>query len=331
LPKTKKCESEPFKDNEIEIIKKLRGERMDETEFIWMNGEFVKWEDAKVHVLTHTLHYGTGVFEGIRCYETDLGPGVFRLTEHIERLMNSAKLIGMKDVPFTGEQIVEATKELIKKTNLKAGYIRPIIYYGYGKMGLDTKGAIIDVSISTWPWGAYLGEEGMANGIRVVTSPYLRHDNKSIPSHAKATGGYVTSMMAKMDALNRGYDEALMKNANGFVAEGSGENIFIAKEGKLITPRVDYVLPGITRDSLIELAKDEGIKTTEADLTLEDIYSADELFMCGTAAELTPIREVDDKAIGTGKPGPITQKLQELYKNATHGKNEKWKDWIELV
>ena len=304
---------------------------MNETEFIWMNGQFVKWEDAKVHVLTHSLHYGTGVFEGVRCYKTDSGPGIFRLTDHIDRLLNSAKMIGMKDIPFSGEQIIDATKELIRKTKLETGYVRPIIYYGYGKMGLDTVGAKIDVSIAAWPWGAYLGEEGIANGIRVITSPYLRHDNNSINSHTKTTGGYVTSMMAKMDALNRGYDEALMKNANGFVAEGSGENLFIVKEGKLITPNIEYVLPGITRDSIIKLAKDEGIETSEADLTLEDIYAADELFMCGTAAEMTPIREVDDKQIGSGKPGPITQKLQALYKDATHRKNEKWKEWVELV
>lgn len=304
---------------------------METTEFIWLNGEFVKWDDAKVHVLTHTMHYGTGVFEGIRLYETQSGPGIYRLTEHMERLINSAKIIGMENLPFTAEQLTQAAKELVKKNNIKSGYIRPIFYYGYGKMGLDTKGAHIECAIAVWPWGAYLGEEGIANGIRCVSSPYLRHHNNSIPSHAKATGGYVTSMMAKMDAIKKGYEEAIMKNANGFVAEGTGENLFLVKEGNLITPKVEYVLPGITRDSIIQLAKNEGIETVEKDLSTEDVYSADECFLCGTAAEITPVRELDDKTIGTGKPGPITQKIQGLYKEVTHRRIEKWNNWSELV
>jgi branched-chain amino acid aminotransferase len=304
---------------------------METTDFIWMNGKFVKWADANIHILTHTLHYGTGVFEGIRCYETNLGPGIFRLKDHMNRLINSAKIIGMNNIPFTSEELVTATKNLIKKNNIKSCYIRPLIYYGYGKMGLDTKGANIEVIIAVWPWGAYLGEDGIENGIKCVSSPYLRHHNNSIPSHAKATGGYVTSMMAKMDAIKKGYDEAIMKNANGFVAEGTGENLFIVKAGKLITPRIEYVLPGITRDSIILLAKEQGILTEEKDLSTQDIYLADECFLCGTAAEITPVRELDKKLIGNGKPGEITKKIQELYKKMTHNEIKNSKDWIEFI
>jgi len=304
---------------------------LETTEFIWMNGKFVKWEEAKVHILTHTMHYGTGVFEGIRCYETDSGPGIFRLTDHMNRLINSAKIIGMENLPYTSNELINATKELIKMNKIKACYIRPVLYYGYGKMGLDTKGAVLEATIAVWPWGAYLGEEGIQNGIRCVSSPYLRHHNNSIPSHAKATGGYVTSMMAKMDALKRGYDEAIMKNANGFVAEGTGENLFLVKEGKLITPKVEYVLPGITRDSIIELGKTIGVETIERDLTTDDVYSAEECFLCGTAAEITPVRELDGKIIGSGKPGEITKKIQSLYQEVTRRKLKNYEKWVELV
>ncbi|VVB75652.1 Amino-transferase class IV [uncultured archaeon] len=303
---------------------------MNETDFIWVNGKMVKWQDATTHVLTHSLHYGSGVFEGIRCYETSKGPAVFRLKEHIKRFFESAKLISIK-VPYTQEQIIETVKEIVKVNKLKECYIRPITYYGYGKMGLDTKGAKVDVVVAAWPWGAYLGEDGLKNGIRAKISSYRRPHPKSVPIHAKTTGVYVNSTLAKMEALGEGFEEAVMLDYKGNVAECSGENIFIVKNGVLITPPLDLCLAGITRDSVIELAKKRGINVIEKAFQKEELLAADECFITGTAAEITPVREIDNTKIGTGTAGKITAMIQEEYKKVIHGNNKDYLKWLELI
>ncbi len=303
---------------------------MNETDFIWVNGKMIKWQDATTHVLTHSLHYGSGVFEGIRCYDTNNGPAVFRLKEHIKRFFASAELIYLK-IPFTEEQILEAVKEIVRKNKLKECYIRPIAYYGYGKMGLDTTGAKVDVVVAAWPWGAYLGEEGLEKGIRAKISSYCRPHPKSVPIHAKVTGVYVNSTLAKMEALRTGFEEAVMLDYEGNVAECSGENIFIIKEGVLITPPLDLCLAGITRDSIITIARKKGIKVVEQVITRDDLLSAEECFITGTAAELTPVREIDNKKIGTGTAGKITAQIQEEYKKIIHGTSAKFLNWLEFV
>jgi len=299
------------------------------TEKIWMNGELIPWEDAKVHVLTHTLHYGTGVFEGVRAYETARGPAVFRLTDHIERLFASAKIF-MIDIPFTVQEIVEATKETVKVNGLPSCYIRPIVYLGYGEMGLNPMPCVVNVSIAVWPWGAYLGDEGMQHGVRMKISSWRRHDPNIIPPAAKGTGQYINSQLAKVEAIKAGYDEAIMLNPQGFVAEASGENIFIARDGDLITPPLSAgALVGITRDSVIRIARDLGVNVHEADLMRTDLYTADEVFVCGTAAEITPVREIDDRVVG--EPGPLTKKIQEVFHAAVRGEVERYADWLEYV
>jgi len=299
---------------------------MDETEFIWMDGKLVKWKDAKIHVLTHTLHYGLGVFEGIRFYKTDKGPAVFRLKEHIQRLFNGAKVCFM-DVPFSEEQIVDAVKETIIKNKIDAGYIRPIFFYGYGKMGLDPKGSPVNASIAVWPWGSYLGEDA----VKVKTSSFIRIHPKSSHVDAKICGHYVNSIFASVEAKKAGYEEALLLDHTGGVSEGPGENFFCVKDGKIYTPPKGNILPGITRDSIMKIAKDEGIAIVEKELSLDDLKEGDELFFTGTAAEVTAISSLDDKKIGDGKIGPIISKLKDIYMGAVIGKNKKYESWLSYV
>ncbi len=300
-----------------------------EVKKIWMNGKMVDWHDAKIHVLTHALHYGSGVFEGIRAYKTADGPAVFRLTDHMERLHRSAKIYYM-DIPYSTEELVEATKELVRVNELDGCYIRPIVYRGYGEMGLNPLNAEIDVSIACWPWGAYLGEEGIKHGIRAKVSSYRRIDVNVLPPAAKASGNYINSILAKVEIIHAGYDEAVLLNTYGFVTDGSGENIFMVKDGVLYTPPTHAgALEGITRDSVITIANDLDYPVIEDNIVRSDLYLADEAFYTGTAAEVVPIREVDDRVIGD--PGPITKAIQEVFFDAIVGKREEYKDWCELV
>ena len=298
---------------------------------IWMDGELVDWADAKIHVLTHTLHYGTGVFEGIRAYETATGAGVFRLTDHMKRLAQSAHIL-MMDLPYSVEELVAATIETVRANDLKACYIRPLVYLGYGEMGLNPLPAPVNVSISMWPWGTYLGDEGMRNGIKAMVSSWQRHSANSIPPVAKATGSYINSSLAKVQALKAGYDEAIILNPDGKVAEGTGENLFVVKGGAIITPpSSDGALEGITKDTVLTIARDNNIEVREASLVRSDLYLADEVFCSGTAAEVVPIASVDDRNVGTGKPGPITQMIQDEYQKAVTGRTDRYKHWVELV
>lgn len=299
---------------------------MEETEFIWMDGKFVKWKEAKIHIITHTLHYGAGAFEGIRCYETDKGTAIFRLKEHIDRLYYSASTLDM-DVPFTKEEFTKAVKETVKKNNLKSGYIRPLIIYGYGKMGVNPEGSPVNCSIAVWPWGRYLEAEVA----KVKTSKYVRTHPKSTHPGAKICGNYANSILASIETKKAGYDEALLLDYKGNVAEGPGENFYIVKNGKIITPQLGNILPGITRASIIQLAKDLGIKVEEKILKLKEVYGADEAFFTGTAAEVTAIGSIDDKKIGNGKPGPITLKIKDDYMDIVHGKNEKYIGWLTYI
>lgn len=296
---------------------------------IWLNGEFVDWDKAQVHVLTHALHYGSGVFEGIRAYETPRGTAVFRLTEHIKRLHDSAKVY-MMPVPYSVEELVKTTKELISINGLKSCYIRPIVYRGYGEMGLNPLNAPVDVAIAMWSWGAYLGDDGLKNGIRAMISSFRRIDPNSLPPAAKATGQYINSILAKLEAIYSNYEEAIMLDSRGFVSEGTGENIFVVKNGIIHTPSTaSSILEGITRDTVIELARDMGYEVVERDLVRSDLFLADEIFVTGTAAEITPIREVDKREIG--KPGPVTVALQEKFFAVVKGEDEKYAHWLEYV
>jgi len=301
------------------------------TKFIWMDGKLVPWKKANVHVLTHTLHYGLGVFEGIRCYRTAKGPAVFRLKDHMKRLENSAKLVGMK-LPYSIEELIKATKKTIKVNKIEECYIRPIAFYGYGVMGLNPKGAPVNMAIAVWSWGTYLGEEGLERGIKAKISRWLRIDPRILPPQSKLVANYANSILAKLDAVNSGYDEAILLNTKGFVAEGPGENVFIVEKGKLITPPLSAcALAGITRDSIIKIAEDEGIDFKERDIPREQLYAADEAFFTGTAAEVTPIKEIDGKSIGEGKRGKITEKLQRIFFNAVRGKEPKYESWLDYV
>lgn len=298
-------------------------------EKIWFNGKLVGWDDARIHILTHALHYGSGVFEGIRCYNTGRGPAVFRLKDHMLRLENSAKVYAMK-LPYTVEALCKATKDLIKANRLSECYIRPIVYRGYGEMGLNPLKAPIDSAIAVWPWGTYLGEDGLKNGIRVKISSYERINSNVMPTQAKATGQYINSILAKIEALGCGYNEALMLDNRGLISEGPGENIFIVKDGMLFTPPSHAsILAGITRDSIIQLASDLKMPVCITDLDRGMLYSADEAFFTGTAAEVTPIREVDHVTIG--RPGPITKKLQDAFFKAAKGKTKKYGKWLDYV
>ena len=304
---------------------------MIETDVIWHNGDFVAWEDAKIHVLTHGLHYGTGVFEGIRCYETERGPAVFRHVEHLERLERSAKLFYM-DLPFTPEQLRAATHELVARNGLASCYIRPIAYRGYGQMGLNPLEAPIEVSIALWPWGAYLGEAGIRDGVRAAVSSWERISSRSLIPQAKASGQYLNSVLAKIESLKAGYDEAILLDEHGHVCEGSGENIYIVRDGVIITPpQTASILDGISRRSILQIARDLGYVTLERDIARAELYHADEVFLTGTAAELVPVREIDDQAIGSGRPGEITQVLQRAFDDALHGRNERYDEWLDYV
>ncbi|HEY3374572.1 MAG TPA: branched-chain amino acid transaminase [Candidatus Aquicultor sp.] len=302
---------------------------LDKADKIWMNGEFVDWDKAQVHVLTHALHYGSGVFEGIRAYETPRGTAVFRLTEHMERLFNSAKVYIMP-MPYTVAELVEATKELVRANNFSSCYIRPIAYRGYGEMGINPLNSKVDMAIAAWYWGSYLGDEGLEHGIRAMISSFRRIDPNSLPPAAKATGQYINSILAKMEAIHSNYEEAILLDARGFVSEGTGENLFVVKNGIIHTPSTSAsILEGITRDTVVTLAEDLGYEVVERDLVRTDLFLADELFVTGTAAEITPIREVDKRVIG--EPGPVTKALQEKFFSVVKGEDEKYAHWLEYV
>jgi branched-chain amino acid aminotransferase len=299
------------------------------TNNIWMNGEMVPWDQANVHVLTHSLHYGMGVFEGIRAYETSQGPGIFRLTEHIMRLKNSAKIMGMP-LEYSVEEMVEATKAVVRDSGLPSCYIRPIAYFGYGEMGLSIKDCTVDVAIACWPWGAYLGDDAVSKGVRMKISTWLRHDHNSMPPASKTTGNYVNSSLAKMEAINAGYDEAIMLNPAGMVSECTGENIFVARDGIVITPPTSAgALEGLTQDTVMNIMEDMGVSTGFGDLTRSDLYVADEMFVVGTAAEVSAVNSVDDRDIPC--PGPITSAVAEQYAKIVRGEVEEYREWVELV
>jgi branched-chain amino acid aminotransferase len=301
---------------------------MEETDKIWLNGELVDWADAKVHVGVHALHYGTGVFEGIRCYETERGPAVFRLRDHLERLVASAKVLYM-DLPYSIDELRTATHELLAVNGFASCYIRPVAFYGYGELGVATTGNPVYVVIMSYPWGAYLGEEGQRTGITTTVSSWERVGPNVIPHAAKATGIYLNSMLATTEARRAGYDEAIMLTRDGYVADGPGENIFIVKDGKLLTPPLSMsILPGITRDTIIHLAQALGYIVEETLLIRTDLYLADEVFMVGTATEVAPVRAVDDRHIGVG---PITLELQKAYLDVVQGRDQRWADWLDVV
>jgi branched-chain amino acid aminotransferase len=296
---------------------------------IWMNGSLVDWADAQIHILTHTLHYGMGVFEGVRAYETSNGPAVFRLTEHMERLHNSAKIMGM-DMPYSVDELVEATKAVVRASGLPSAYIRPIAYYGYGEMGLNTLPCSVDVAIACWPWGAYLGEDALSKGVRMKISSWTRHDHNTMPPASKTTGNYVNSSLAKVEALKAGYDEAIMLNPQGFVSECTGENIFVARDGVLITPPIAAgALEGITQDTVAAIADEMGFEVRVDYLTRSDLYVCEEMFVCGTAAEISAVNSVDDRTIPC--PGPMTTAIAEEYGRVVRGQVDRYKDWLEHV
>jgi branched-chain amino acid aminotransferase len=301
------------------------------TELIWFNGEFVKWEDATVHVLTHGLHYGTGVFEGVRCYDTEIGPAVFRHTEHLERLKKSSDLYYM-DIPYSLEELRAATKELIARNGLRSCYIRPLVFRGYGTMGLFPLDAPVDVAIAVWEWGSYLGDEGKRNGVRAKISSWRRISPDSLIPHAKASGQYLNSVLAKIEVHKAGYEEAILLDDHGHVNEGSGENIFVVRDGTIYTPpQTASILDGINRKSAIQIARDLGFEVVERDIARAELYLADEVYVTGTAAELTPVREIDDHPVGDGRPGEITRAVQAAFEDALHGRTERYREWLDPV
>jgi len=297
---------------------------------IWFDGEMVPWRDAKVHVLTHTLHYGMGVFEGVRAYDTDKGPAIFRLEEHTRRLFDSAKIMNMK-MEYDHETVSQAQRDVIKQNDLGACYLRPMAFYGSQGMGLRADNLKVHLIIAAWEWGAYLGDDGLNKGIRIKTSSYTRHHPNISMCRAKANGQYINSMLALQEALTDGYDEALLLDVDGFVAEGSGENFFIVHDNTIYTPDLSSALNGITRRTIMSFAADLGIPVVEKRITRDEVYIADEAFFTGTAAEVTPIRELDNRPIGNGTRGPITEKLQTMYFDAVQGKSEKYGDWLTVV
>ena len=298
---------------------------------IWMDGQMVDWRDAKVHVLTHTLHYGCGAFEGVRAYKTRQGTAIFRLQEHTQRLFNSAKILRMK-MPFTQEQLNEAQKQVVRDNGLEGGYLRPLIWLGSEKLGVSPKGNKVHAMVAAWAWGAYLGEEGMKRGIRVKTSSYTRHHVNITMTQAKAVSNYTNSILANMEATDEGYDEALLLDSSGFVSEGAGENIFVVKNGVIYTPDLSAgALNGITRNTVFHIAKDLGLEIVQKRITRDEVYIADEAFFTGTAAEVTPIREVDRVQIGEGRRGPITEKIQAAYFDIVNGRNPKYAHWLTKV
>ena len=302
-----------------------------EVEKIWMDGELVDWHDAQVHVLSHALHYGSGVFEGIRAYETVRGPAVWHLDEHLRRLYRSAKLYHL-DIPFSPEALKDATKEVIRANGLQSCYIRPLAFRGYGEIGVNPLESPVNVTIAVWPWGAYLGEDALERGVRVKVSSWRRNPQNSLPAAAKATGQYINSVLAKVESLKAGYDEAIMLNEHGYITDGSGENIFIVHKGALLTPPTQAgSLDGITRQTVNTLARELGYDVREENLVRTDLYNAEECFFTGTAAELTPIREVDDREVGEGHRGPVTKELQSAFFAATKGEDPKHQDWLTYV
>jgi branched-chain amino acid aminotransferase len=304
---------------------------VNQSELIWQNGEFVAWEDAKVHVLTHGLHYGTGVFEGIRCYDTDRGPAIFRHLDHLDRLERSAKLYYM-DLPYSIEQLRAATRELVARNELRSCYIRPLVFRGYGVMGLNPLEAPVEVVIAMWEWGAYLGDEGKTKGVRAKVSSWERISPRSLIPHAKASGQYLNSVLAKIESLKGGYDEAILLDDHGHVCEGSAENIYVVRDGVIITPpQTASILDGVTRRSVLAIARDLGYPTLERDVARAELYLADEVFLSGTGAELVPVREVDDHTIADGEPGEITRVLQRAFEDALRGRSERYFDWLDFV
>jgi branched-chain amino acid aminotransferase len=301
------------------------------TDLIWMNGAFVAWEDAKIHVLTHGLHYGTGVFDSMRCYDSELGPAVFRNAEHIDRLLRSAELYYMP-VPYSAEELRAATLELVARNGLRSCYIRPIVNRGYGQMGLNPLEAPVDVTIACWEWGAYLGEDGKNNGVRAKVSSWRRISPDSLIPHAKACGQYLNSVLAKVESLKAGYEEAILLDDHGYVCEGTGENVYIVRDGEIATPgQHNSILDGIVRRSIIEIARDLRYTVVERNVARAEMYLADEVFLTGTAAELVPVREVDDHVIGTGKPGEVTRVLQSAFDDAVHGRSQRYREWLDVV
>ncbi len=301
------------------------------TKKIWMDGKFVDWDAAQVHVLSHTLHYGVGVFEGIRCYRTeDGGSAIFRLREHVDRLFASAHIV-LLSIPFSRDKICHAIRKTLTTNGLSEGYVRPIVFIGDGEMGLFAKTNPVRVAVAAWSWGAYLGEEGIRKGIRAKVSSFSRHHVNSAMTKGKINGYYVNSVLAKWEAVKGGYDEAVLLDTEGYVAEASGENIFIVRNGILQTSTLTSILPGITRDSVLNIARKLDIPVKEARFTRDEMYIADELFFTGTAAEITPVREVDDRRVGTGKPGPVTQKIQEAFFDIVHGKNALFAHWLDVL
>jgi len=302
---------------------------VEKSEWIWMNGELVPWDDAKVHVLTHGLHYGTGVFEGVRAYKTDRGPAIFRHRDHLERLQKSAELYYI-DLPYSLEELREATHEVIRRNGLDSCYIRPIAFRGYGEMGLYAPTAPVEVIVAVWPWGAYLGEDGKRNGVRAKVSSWRRISPDSLIPHAKASGQYLNSILAKTEAAKAGYDEAILLDQNGVVCEGSGENVFLVREGELVTPgHTASILDGISRKSVIQIAEDLGYTVVERDISRSELYVAEEAFLVGTAAELVPVREIDDRDLG--EPGEITRVLAAKYEDALHGRAQEYLEWLDIV
>jgi branched-chain amino acid aminotransferase len=298
---------------------------------IWMDGALVEWRDAKVHVLTHTLHYGCGVFEGVRAYDTVDGTAIFRLREHTERLFNSAKILRMK-LPYSPEQVMEAQRRVVRENGLASCYLRPLAWIGSEKLGVSPKGNTIHLMIAAWPWGAYLGEEGMKRGIRVKTSSYTRHHVNITMTQAKAVSNYTNSILANMEALDDGYDEALLLDASGFVSEGAGENLFVIKRGVVYTPDLSAgALDGITRNTIFAICSDLGLKLVEKRITRDEVYICDEAFFTGTAAEVTPIRELDRLEIGRGSRGPVTEKIQSAFFDIVNGRNRKYAEWLTKV
>ncbi len=300
---------------------------------IWMDGELVDWADAQVHVLTHTMHYGSGVFEGVRAYPTSRGPAIFRLRDHVRRLFASAAVF-MIDVPFTEQDIVEACRQVVRVNGLTDGcYLRPIVFLGYGEMGLNPLPCPVNVAVAAWPWGTYLGDEGVANGVSVKISSWRRHDPNAVPTAAKGTGMYVNSSLAKVEALKAGYDEAILLTSDGRVSECTGENIFVVRDGVLLTPPTSDAgaLDGITQDTVETIARDMGLEVRHEALIRTDLYLADEAFLTGTAAEVVPIRSVDDRPVGVGQPGPITTEIQQTYFALVRGEVDRYKDWLDHV
>ena len=302
-----------------------------EAKWVWKNGVIIPWEQANTHLSTHALHYGSGVFEGMRCYDTIDGPAIFRLDAHLDRLYNSAAVHGI-EIPFTNDELTDAVCTLIQRNGFASCYVRPICYFGSGSLSLHPGKCPVDIAILAWPWAPYLGAEGLKNGVRVTVSPWVKFHSQMMPTTAKACGQYINSILAVRDAFNRGFDEALLLDVNGNLAEGSGENLFVVRDNSLITNDAsDSILLGITREAVIDIAEDLGLTVKTEALRLDDLLSAEEAFFTGTAAEVTPIREVDGTFIGDGKPGPVTTRIQELFFALTAGRNERYRGWLHFV